>query len=116
MAVYEYRCPKCRNQFELMRPMSEAAKPATCPKCGSRAERMISGFGSKTGSYLQPTEKPFRQKVAVSTAKGAAKPKTSARTAKGAVKPKTAAKSAASPARRKTTAKSAAGTRKRGRK
>ncbi len=112
MAVYEYRCPKCRKEFELMRPMSEAGKPATCPKCGSRAVRMISGFGSKTGSYVQPTEKPFRQKAAASTAKS----RTAARTAKSPAKPKTAARTARTGAKPKTTAKSAAGTRKRGRK
>ncbi len=63
MAVYEYLCPKCRNVFELMRPMSDSGKPAKCPKCGSKAERLISGFGSKTGSYLQTTEKAFRGKA-----------------------------------------------------
>lgn len=65
MAVYEYFCPKCRKEFELMRPMSAAGKPAGCPKCGSKAERLISGFGSKTGSYLQAPEEPFRGKAAV---------------------------------------------------
>jgi len=32
MAVYEYLCPKCRNEFELMRPMTEAEKPAKMPE------------------------------------------------------------------------------------
>jgi putative FmdB family regulatory protein len=36
MAVYEYLCSKCRNEFELMRPISEAEKPAKllpgCPQ------------------------------------------------------------------------------------
>lgn len=61
MAVYEYVCPKCRNGFELMRAMSEAEKPAKCPKCGSEAQRLTSGFGSKTGNSIQPAGEPSRQ-------------------------------------------------------
>jgi putative FmdB family regulatory protein len=65
MAVYEYLCPKCRNQFELMRPMSEAEKPARCPKCGSEAQKLISGFSSKTGDSMQPAGKPFDNETVV---------------------------------------------------
>ena len=65
MAVYEYLCPKCRNEFELMRPMSEAEKPAKCPKCGSRVQKLISVFGSKTGDSIQPAGEPFRKSTAV---------------------------------------------------
>ncbi len=61
MAVYEYLCPKCRNQFELMRPMGEAEKPARCPKCGSKAQKLISGFGSKTGDSILSAGEPFRE-------------------------------------------------------
>ena len=64
MAVYEYRCPKCRKEFELMRPMSEAEKPARCPKCGSKAKKLISSFGSKTGDSIQAAGKPFRKRTA----------------------------------------------------
>ena len=75
MAVYEYQCPKCRKEFELMRPISEAEKPAKCPKCGSKAVKLISGFASKTGDSIQAPGKPFRKRtsVKVSTAKGKAK-------------------------------------------
>ena len=65
MAVYEYLCPNCRKEFELMRPMSEAEKPAKCPKCGSKAQKLISGFGSKTGDSIQSPGKPFRKRVPV---------------------------------------------------
>lgn len=65
MAVYEYICPKCRKEFELMRPISEADKPARCPKCGSKALKLISGFASKTGDSIQPPGEPFRKKMAV---------------------------------------------------
>ena len=72
MAVYEFLCPKCRKQFELMRPMSEAGKPAKCPKCGAKAEKLISGFGSKTGDSIQAAGKPFRKRTAVRAPSGKA--------------------------------------------
>ena len=79
MAVYEYLCPKCRNEFELMRPISEAEKPAKCLKCGSKAQKLISSFGSKTGDSIQLTGKPLRKKTVVrapsSKAKAAKKKK-----------------------------------------
>ena len=73
MAVYEYLCPKCRKQFELMRPMSESEKPAKCPKCGARAKKLISSFGSTTGGSIQAAGKPFRKKTAVKAPSGRAK-------------------------------------------
>jgi len=63
MAIYEYLCPNCQTEFELMRPMSEADKVATCPKCGSAGQKLLSGFGSKTGSYIQAPATPFRKEI-----------------------------------------------------
>lgn len=63
MPTYEYSCPKCKTEFELKRPMSESNKTAICPKCGSRSKRLISGFSSKIGTYLQSAAKPFRKEV-----------------------------------------------------
>ncbi|MGE0159245.1 MAG: FmdB family zinc ribbon protein [Gemmatimonadales bacterium] len=43
MPTYDYECPK-GHRFEAVQKMS--AKPvATCPKCRSRARRVISGGG-----------------------------------------------------------------------
>jgi len=61
MPIYEYLCTKCGTEFELRRPFSEADKLATCPKCNSEAQKMLSNFASKTGSYLQSPSKPFRK-------------------------------------------------------
>lgn len=90
MAVYEYQCPKCRKEFELMRPISEAERPARCPKCGSKAVKLISGFASKTGDSIQAPGKPFRKGTAakVSTTKTKAK---TAKASPGKGKAKTAA-------------------------
>jgi len=61
MAIYEYSCPECRAEFEIRRSMSEAGKAGICPHCGKEGQRLVSGFGSKTGSYIQAPSKPFRR-------------------------------------------------------
>ena len=61
MAVYEYLCPKCRREFEVIRPMNEADKLGICPQCGAEGQKLVSGFGSKTGSSIQAPGKPFRK-------------------------------------------------------
>jgi putative FmdB family regulatory protein len=73
MAVYEYFCPKCRKAFELMRPMSQADKATKCPKCGSKAQKLVSGFASKTGNSIQPPGEPFRKGVATRASRGKGK-------------------------------------------
>ena len=71
MPIYEYFCTKCKTEFELMRPFSEADKAGVCPKCNSRAQKLVSGFGSKTGSYIQASTEPFRKGIAESVEKQA---------------------------------------------
>lgn len=71
MPIYEYFCTKCGTEFELMRPFSEADKPGVCPKCNSRAQKSVSGFASKTGSYIQPPAEPFGKGIAESVEKQA---------------------------------------------
>ena len=46
MPIYEYKCKKCGNQFEMLTfGMSEKAD-AVCPKCKSKkTSRMMSAFG-----------------------------------------------------------------------
>ena len=46
-----------------MRPFSEADKPAVCPKCNSEAQKLVSGFASKTGSHIQTPTKPLRKRI-----------------------------------------------------
>ena len=42
--------------------MSEYDKPANCPGCGARSERLVSSFASKIGYNLQvPDKEPFRK-------------------------------------------------------
>lgn len=35
MATYKFLCPKCNQVFKLERPISEADKLDSCPKCGT---------------------------------------------------------------------------------
>lgn len=89
MAIYEYLCPKCRREFELRRPISEADSPAKCPKCGSKAQKLISGFASKTGDSIQPPGQPFRSTVAVKTSAAAGRVKTARSAARRRSQPRT---------------------------
>lgn len=64
MPVYEYQCPKCGIDFELMRRMSEMNEPALCPQCGMEGERLVSVFASKVGFYVRAPAKPAFRKPA----------------------------------------------------
>jgi putative FmdB family regulatory protein len=44
VAIYAFTCEGC-GPFELSRPMAEAAAPARCPSCGTRARRVFSPPG-----------------------------------------------------------------------
>jgi putative FmdB family regulatory protein len=37
---YLYQCPECSAEFELERPMAEAAEEGECPVCGSASARI----------------------------------------------------------------------------
>ncbi len=46
MPLYEYNCPRCKKQFELLIRGREKPK---CPHCGSaKLEKLFSTFGAKT--------------------------------------------------------------------
>ena len=44
MPLYEYRCTKCENTFELRQKFSDAPA-STCPSCGGEVEKLISQSG-----------------------------------------------------------------------
>ncbi len=44
MPLYEYYCRGCAAKFEVLRPMTRADEPATCPKGHATATRMLSVF------------------------------------------------------------------------
>ena len=83
MAVYEYFCPTCQKEFELMRPMSEAGKPAECPRCRAEAKRIMSTLGSRMGDSMRVPGESSRNDSATRTSTGKAKPaKTTRRSSK----------------------------------
>ena len=44
MPTYEYKCPK-GHLFEKFSPTITSKRTATCPTCGTKAERQLSGGG-----------------------------------------------------------------------
>ncbi|MFC1962276.1 FmdB family zinc ribbon protein [Chloroflexota bacterium] len=63
MPIYEYFCPTCNMEFELVRNFNEFTQPVFCPNCKAESQRLISNFASKTGSYLQSPQKPLKRIV-----------------------------------------------------
>jgi len=67
MPTYDYRCPKCGNEFEAFQLIT-ALSHANCPICGEPAKRMIStgigvifkGSGFYQTDYKQKDEKAIR--------------------------------------------------------
>jgi putative FmdB family regulatory protein len=60
MPAYEYQCDGCETHFEQRQKMSEPALE-TCPQCGGRVKRLISGgagaitrSGSSGSQYAPP--------------------------------------------------------------
>ena len=42
MPVYEYRCPKCGNRSEVIKPMTQADRPEYCRDfCGEEIARVF---------------------------------------------------------------------------
>src|SRR5690606_15042631 len=39
--IYEYRCKKCGNSWDLMRRIAQRDDKAPCPECRSRARRRV---------------------------------------------------------------------------
>lgn len=50
MPVYDYRCPKCGDAFEVTRPRSEAGNPANCPNDGTEGVRLFTSVGILRGT------------------------------------------------------------------
>jgi putative FmdB family regulatory protein len=50
MPIYEYSCPKCKLKFEVLRPLSQAGDPASCPECRGKVNRVLSSFTCSRGA------------------------------------------------------------------
>lgn len=73
MPTYEYRCPS-GHLFEKSVPRITSKRHATCPTCGKRAERLISGGAGLVfkGSGFYATD--YRKKPVETAEKPAEKP------------------------------------------
>ena len=51
MPLYEYRCTKCGEQFEVRQSMGEDGSKLNCPKCqAGKPVRLMSTFSSSSSS------------------------------------------------------------------
>ena len=46
MPLYEFYCPPCGVQFEVLRPMSKSDDAAVCPSGHQTANRVVSMFAT----------------------------------------------------------------------
>ena len=61
MPIYEYWCATCKQEFEQMRPISQAGDPASCPTCGAASQKLPSVFASKENYTIKvPRGNAFR--------------------------------------------------------
>ena len=58
MPIYEYKCRKCDEKFELMRSMNDDESGIKCPACGAdnpqKAISLFSGGGGSTRDTAAP--------------------------------------------------------------
>ncbi len=58
MPIYEYVCCKCDKHFDLLRPMSQADRPARCPDCQAedsrRAPTRFASFSKGSNGESRP--------------------------------------------------------------
>ena len=55
MPIYEYKCTRCSEKFEIRRCLSESGKELECPKCGEIYPATLA-FCANDGSALVEEE------------------------------------------------------------
>ena len=51
MPIYEYKCSKCGEKFEIRRGFTDSCADLKCPKCGAeRPSKLISAFRTNQAS------------------------------------------------------------------
>jgi putative FmdB family regulatory protein len=59
MPIYEYRCKKCKETFEVMQKVNEDNRDLRCPKCqAGEPERLLSSFCSGSPKNTSVTRAP----------------------------------------------------------
>ena len=54
MPLYEYYCADCQQEFQLIRPVSQAGAPGECDVCGRPGQRQLSNFAFKSNTFTSP--------------------------------------------------------------
>jgi len=49
MPIYSYQCNKCKLEFDKENTIANCSKGSKCPKCKSRAKRIVSSGIHLTG-------------------------------------------------------------------
>jgi putative FmdB family regulatory protein len=65
MPVYEYRCTKCGNEFEIMQKITDEPL-TTCESCGGELRKLITNTSfvlKGTGWYVTDYPSPERKKA-----------------------------------------------------
>jgi putative FmdB family regulatory protein len=66
MPIYEYRCHRCSNEFELL--LLPASPPPACPSCESQEiEQLLSGFAVSSDGIRENHLQKARRKHAASS-------------------------------------------------
>jgi putative FmdB family regulatory protein len=65
MPIYEYYCPNCNAEYEVIRPVAKADEPAPCRECGKPGQRQLTTFSFKSSTFSAPrlglpTQRPLR--------------------------------------------------------
>lgn len=55
MPLYEYRCRRCKFEFDLYRQVEDRGRAAKCPDCGGRARKLISAPALQTDTSFFAT-------------------------------------------------------------
>lgn len=94
MPIYEYRCEKCENQFEMLQKIT--AEPLKeCPECGGAVNKLVSStsfilkgggwYATDYGKNRKPEEKkPAAKKPAAKSEKSDTKAKVNEKSTKTA--------------------------------
>lgn len=62
MPVYTYRCDQCGEDFEKIRPMSQASDPQPCPACEHLADRSVAGIFENNSTKNRSANFPIRKR------------------------------------------------------
>jgi putative FmdB family regulatory protein len=58
MPIYEFKCKKCNERFEAIRPVGDTGRDLECPACGAKSPEKVPSVFAAPGS-CGPTSSGF---------------------------------------------------------